>query len=83
MTQGGKGGWKKKSRTEFGCLFLQVAALAISSANGLVLKGGKEATLTNEYLQGLVTEALEMYGAKDAVSLVSDQQILGEKNQKL
>ena len=27
--------------------------------------------MTNECLQGLVTEALEMYGAKDAVALVS------------
>ena len=48
-----------------------MAALAISSANGLLLKGGKEASMTNECLQGLVTEALEMYGAKDAVALVS------------
>ncbi|XP_022098225.1 delta-1-pyrroline-5-carboxylate synthase-like [Acanthaster planci] len=56
----------------------QVAALAISSANGLVLKGGKEATLTNECLQGLVTEALEMYGAKDAISLINTREQVGD-----
>ncbi|XP_071793189.1 delta-1-pyrroline-5-carboxylate synthase-like [Asterias amurensis] len=52
----------------------QVAALAISSANGLLLKGGKEASMTNECLQGLVTEALEMYGAKDAVALINTRE---------
>ncbi|XP_071948514.1 delta-1-pyrroline-5-carboxylate synthase-like isoform X2 [Antedon mediterranea] len=52
----------------------QVAALAIGSGNGLLLKGGKEAMQTNKYLQSLVTEALELHGCADAVALVSSRE---------
>ncbi|KAI8512690.1 hypothetical protein Bbelb_093290 [Branchiostoma belcheri] len=54
----------------------QVAALAIASGNGLLLKGGKEATYSNEYLHGLVQESLDLYNAKDAISLVSTREAI-------
>jgi len=49
----------------------QVASLAIASANGLLMKGGKEASHSNKMLMRLVTEALGMYGCSDSISLVS------------
>jgi len=52
----------------------QVAALAMSSANGLLLKGGKEATKSNKYLMMLVKEALDKFGAANAISLVSTRE---------
>ncbi|XP_078588428.1 delta-1-pyrroline-5-carboxylate synthase-like isoform X1 [Branchiostoma floridae x Branchiostoma japonicum] len=54
----------------------QVAALAIASGNGLLLKGGKEATHSNEYLHSLVQESLDLYSAKDAISLVSSREAI-------
>ncbi|XP_066277588.1 delta-1-pyrroline-5-carboxylate synthase-like isoform X2 [Branchiostoma lanceolatum] len=54
----------------------QVAALAIASGNGLLLKGGKEATYSNEYLHSLVQESLDLYNAKDAISLVSSREAI-------
>jgi len=49
----------------------QVASLAIASANGLLMKGGKEAVHSNKALMGLVSEALGRHGCSDAISLVS------------
>ena len=51
--------------------FLQVAALALSSANGLLLKGGKEASNSNKVLMDVVKEALDSVGVPNAISLVS------------
>jgi len=53
----------------------QVAALAMASANGLLLKGGKEAAHSNKALMELVKEALATVGAEHAVSLVSSSWI--------
>lgn len=47
-----------------------MAALAIASANGLLLKGGKEATHSNQILMDVVRQALETAGVPQAVSLV-------------
>ncbi|EGI69634.1 Delta-1-pyrroline-5-carboxylate synthetase [Acromyrmex echinatior] len=56
----------------------QVAALAMSSANGLLLKGGKEASHSNKYLMVLVKEALEKFSASNAISLVSTREDVGD-----
>ncbi|XP_043257088.1 delta-1-pyrroline-5-carboxylate synthase isoform X2 [Colletes gigas] len=56
----------------------QVAALAMSSANGLLLKGGKEAVNSNKYLMELVKEALNTVGASNAISLVSTREDVGD-----
>ena len=51
----------------------QVASLAIASANGLLMKGGKEATHSNKTLMKFVTEALGRHGCADAISLISSR----------
>lgn len=51
-----------------------MASLAIASANGLLMKGGKEALHSNKILMRLVTEALGMYGCSDSISLVSGRE---------
>nr|CAD7197351.1 unnamed protein product [Timema douglasi] len=56
----------------------QVAALALSSANGLLLKGGKEAVHSNKALMEIVTEALESVGATKAISLVSTREEISD-----
>ncbi|XP_074614751.1 delta-1-pyrroline-5-carboxylate synthase-like isoform X6 [Acropora palmata] len=53
---------------------VQVAALAISTANGLLLKGGKEAYHSNKCLHNLVQEALSLYVSPDAINLVSTRE---------
>ncbi|XP_060594681.1 delta-1-pyrroline-5-carboxylate synthase-like isoform X2 [Ruditapes philippinarum] len=52
----------------------QVAALAISSGNGLLLKGGKEAYHSNQMLFSLVQEALGLHNVTNAVALVSKRE---------
>ncbi|SPP76398.1 blast:Delta-1-pyrroline-5-carboxylate synthase [Drosophila guanche] len=56
----------------------QVAALAMASGNGLLLKGGKEAAHSNRALMDLVTEALATVGAEHAVSLVSTREEISD-----
>ncbi|KAL0269857.1 UNVERIFIED_CONTAM: hypothetical protein PYX00_007452 [Menopon gallinae] len=56
----------------------QVAALAISTANGLLLKGGREASHSNKALMDLVKEALQAVGAPNAVSLVSTREEISD-----
>ncbi|KAL1122689.1 hypothetical protein AAG570_003016, partial [Ranatra chinensis] len=56
----------------------QVASLAISSANGLLLKGGKEASNSNKALMKLVSEALSTIGASQAISLVSTREEISD-----
>merc|ERR1719278_2066809 len=51
----------------------QVASLAIASANGLLMKGGKEASHSNKCLMKFVREALGQFGCADAISLVSSR----------
>ncbi|XP_005885504.1 PREDICTED: delta-1-pyrroline-5-carboxylate synthase isoform X2 [Myotis brandtii] len=52
----------------------QVAALAIASGNGLLLKGGKEAAHSNRILHVLTQEALSIHGVKEAVQLVNTRE---------
>ncbi|KAK9702624.1 Aldehyde dehydrogenase family [Popillia japonica] len=56
----------------------QVAALAIASGNGLLLKGGKEAAHSNRALMDVVKEALSTIGATNAVSLVSTREEISD-----
>lgn len=56
----------------------QVAALAMASANGLLLKGGKEAAHSNRALMELVKESLASVGAENAISLVSTREEISD-----
>ena len=56
----------------------QVASLAIASANGLLMKGGKEATHTNNLLMSIVKEGLGAYGCADSISLVSTREDIAD-----
>lgn len=50
----------------------------MSSANGLLLKGGKEAMNSNRLLMDLVKESLSSVGAANAISLVSTREEIGD-----
>lgn len=56
----------------------QVASLAMASANGLLLKGGKEAAYSNKALIELVHEALGSVGAQKAISLISTREEISD-----
>lgn len=50
----------------------------MASANGLLLKGGKEAAYSNRCLMELVKESLAPFGAENAVSLVSTREEISD-----
>lgn len=57
----------------------QIAGLCIATGNGIILKGGKEASLTNSYLIKLVKQALSKYHVEQAVCLVNTCHFYFEK----
>ncbi|CAL8115334.1 unnamed protein product [Orchesella dallaii] len=56
----------------------QIASLAIASGNGLVLKGGSEAVNTNNALMSVVSEALLLHGAQNAIQMVTSREDVAE-----
>jgi len=56
----------------------QVASLAIASANGLLMKGGREASETNRVPMAIVEEALGNFGCADAVAMVSGREAIAD-----
>ena len=48
----------------------QVASLAIASANGLLLKGGSEASYSNDIMLSVVKSSLQQYDCAEAISMV-------------
>jgi delta-1-pyrroline-5-carboxylate synthetase len=56
----------------------QIAALALRSGNGLLLKGGKEAARSNAALHRVITEALAPSLPAAAVSLVTSREAVAD-----
>lgn len=56
----------------------QIAALALRSGNGLVLKGGKEAAHSNEVLHRVITEALAPEIPGEVIQLVQTREDVSE-----
>lgn len=56
----------------------QVASLAIASANGLLLKGGHEASYSNKMLMELVHQALREAGCEKSAALVSTREDISD-----
>lgn len=56
----------------------QVAALAMATGNGLLLKGGREASHSNRCLFEIAQSCLEPYGAADALGLVNTREDIEE-----
>lgn len=52
----------------------QISALSIATANGLLLKGGKEARRSNQCLYNIALEALDIHDCADAVKLVDTRE---------
>ncbi|XP_050303262.1 delta-1-pyrroline-5-carboxylate synthase-like [Anthonomus grandis grandis] len=56
----------------------QIAALAIASGNGLVLKGGDEAVASNFVMKSIVDEALKSIKCDGAIGLVSTKEEIAD-----
>lgn len=56
----------------------QVAALSICSGNGLLLKGGTEASNSNKLLHTLVQESISPFVSPDTVALVSRREDIAD-----
>uniref|UniRef100_A0A8C4N0B4 Aldehyde dehydrogenase 18 family, member A1 n=2 Tax=Eptatretus burgeri TaxID=7764 RepID=A0A8C4N0B4_EPTBU len=52
----------------------QVAGLAIASGNGVLLKGGSEAMLSNAALMSIVQEALSLHDISNAAQMVNSRE---------
>ncbi|KAH7292128.1 hypothetical protein KP509_29G053100 [Ceratopteris richardii] len=52
---------------------VQIAALSIRTANGLLLKGGKEATRSNTILHKVITEAISSRVGKELIGLITSR----------
>ena len=48
----------------------QIASLAISTGNGVLLKGGRESVNTNKYLIGLVKKALSLHKCEESAQII-------------
>jgi len=56
----------------------QISSLSLATANGLLLKGGKEAYHSNRCLYGLIKNVLKKYGCEDAIQLVDTRERVSE-----
>jgi delta-1-pyrroline-5-carboxylate synthetase len=56
----------------------QISSLSIATANGLLLKGGKEAYHSNRCLYEIIKQVLSKYGCQDAVQLVDSRERVSE-----
>lgn len=56
----------------------QISALSLATANGLLLKGGKEALYSNTCLYGVIRKVLKAYGCEDAIQLIDTRERVNE-----
>lgn len=56
----------------------QISALSLATANGLLLKGGKEAHYSNLCLYNLINEILKRYKCEDAIQLIDSRERVNE-----
>lgn len=56
----------------------KICSLSISSGNGLLLKGGKEASHTNKILHKLAQDALEQFVPRETISLLNTREEISD-----
>lgn len=56
----------------------QISALSLATANGLLLKGGKEAQFSNACLFRVIHDVLQSYGCQDAIQLIDSRERVNE-----